>query len=347
MTTTDPDLQKRHQIQFTGESGEYFRIWIVNIALTLITLGIYSAWATVRNKRYFYANTHLDGENFDFHARPQAILFGRAIAVSILAIYGLVNYFWPLWTLLLIFIILLFVPVLVVRSRIFRMRNTSHRGIRFSFKKDYKEAFKAYYGGALFSVVTLGFGTASAVFWRTRMIVDNSGFGKSRFRLNTTSSGFYQIFWASLGLVILFVSPVFVINYTVNYEEMDLSQVRLLSNVISAITFAAYATVFVFSQVKHRNLIWNATTIEHTNLISSLSVRKMLWLYVSNIVAIIVSVGLLVPWAQIRLARYRASCTQVLQRDDWSTFIADKSTATSATGDEIGEAFDVGFDIGI
>ncbi len=345
--TTAPDLQKRHQIQFTGESGEYFRIWIVNMALTLVTLGVYSAWATVRNKRYFYANTHLDGENFDFHARPQAILIGRAIAVSILAIYGLVNYFWPLWTPLVILIVLLFVPVLVVRSRIFRMRNTSHRGMRFSFQKDYKESFKAYYGGALFSVVTLGFGTASAIFWRTRMVVDNSGFGKSQFKLNTTSSGFYHIFWASLGLAFLFLLALFAVGFAMGPEYLQPGATGFFANVISALTFAGYATIFVYSQVRHRNLIWNATTIEHTNLISTLSVRKMLWLYVSNIVAIIASVGLLVPWAQIRLARYRASCTQVLQRDDWSTFVADKSSATSATGDEIGEAFDVGFDIGI
>lgn len=35
---------------FTGSAGEYFRIWIVNIALSIVTLGIYSAWAKVRTK---------------------------------------------------------------------------------------------------------------------------------------------------------------------------------------------------------------------------------------------------------------------------------------------------------
>ncbi len=39
-------------VEFKGNGFEYFQIWIVNIVLTIVTLGIYSAWATVRNKRY-------------------------------------------------------------------------------------------------------------------------------------------------------------------------------------------------------------------------------------------------------------------------------------------------------
>ena len=33
---------------FTGDGKEYFRIWVVNLLLTLATFGIYSAWAKVR-----------------------------------------------------------------------------------------------------------------------------------------------------------------------------------------------------------------------------------------------------------------------------------------------------------
>lgn len=70
--------------KFTGSGGEYFKIWIVNIFLTIITLGIYSAWAKVRNKRYFYSNTQLDGSTFKYLANPLKILQGRIIAVVFL-----------------------------------------------------------------------------------------------------------------------------------------------------------------------------------------------------------------------------------------------------------------------
>ena len=72
--------------EFRGNGGEYFKIWIVNVLLTLITLGIYSAWATVRNNRYFYSNTFVDDVSFDYLAKPLQILKGRIIAVVLFAL---------------------------------------------------------------------------------------------------------------------------------------------------------------------------------------------------------------------------------------------------------------------
>ena len=68
---------------FGGTGSEYFRIWVVNILLTVLTLGIYSAWAKVRRMQYFYRNTRLAGAGFDYHAEPLAILKGRIIAAML------------------------------------------------------------------------------------------------------------------------------------------------------------------------------------------------------------------------------------------------------------------------
>src|SRR4051812_18779611 len=72
--------ESRYPVEFTASAGEYFRIWMVNLALTILTPGIYSAWAKVRKKRYFYGHTRIDGDNFDYRANPIAILKGRVIA---------------------------------------------------------------------------------------------------------------------------------------------------------------------------------------------------------------------------------------------------------------------------
>lgn len=44
---------RREAITFSATGSEYFRIWIVNLLLSIVTLGIYSAWAKVRRNRYF------------------------------------------------------------------------------------------------------------------------------------------------------------------------------------------------------------------------------------------------------------------------------------------------------
>src|SRR5438876_1041541 len=87
--------ERQVQPEFTGTAAEYFRIWIVNLFFTLATLGIYSAWAKVRKRRYFYGSTRLDGDSFDYFASPKAILNGRIIAVAIFAIYALAGELYP------------------------------------------------------------------------------------------------------------------------------------------------------------------------------------------------------------------------------------------------------------
>ena len=73
-TTHAPGNATRHPFAFTGSTKEYFKIWIVNALLTIVTLGIYSAWAKVRNKRYLYNNTWVNGASFEYHGKPTKIL---------------------------------------------------------------------------------------------------------------------------------------------------------------------------------------------------------------------------------------------------------------------------------
>ena len=56
-----PSVRAPEQLRFTGSGAEYFGIWIVNLLLTIITLGIYSAWAKVRRLQYFYRHTEVAG----------------------------------------------------------------------------------------------------------------------------------------------------------------------------------------------------------------------------------------------------------------------------------------------
>ncbi|MGH8223253.1 MAG: YjgN family protein [Woeseiaceae bacterium] len=337
---------------FTGQAGEYFRIWIVNMALTILTLGIYSAWATVRKRRYFYTHTSLAGGSFDFHADPKAILFGRVIAVALLALYLGSGYIHPFAPPLVVLLVLALVPWLVVRSRIFRLRNTSYRGIRFNFLPNYKEAFKAYYGGALLTVVTLGLGAATAVYWRNRFAVRNSAFGKTPFTFGGQHGEFVAIFWKSIGLIALVVFGWLTLSFVLpiigpsmpDGEEGGGSQILGFITVIPL--FLLYAAIGVYYQVCLQNHVWNTTGLGENSFQSILQVGDMIFIYLTNLLAIVGSVGMLTPWAQIRLARYRARHMYVQLSENWQEFLADTRPVGSALGDEIGEAFDVDVSLG-
>ena len=89
-------IPKSYPFFFSGSGGEYFRIWIVNLALTIITLGIYSAWAKVRTNRWFYGHTLLDNTPFSYLATPMQILKGRLIAAALLIAYTITSSVAPM-----------------------------------------------------------------------------------------------------------------------------------------------------------------------------------------------------------------------------------------------------------
>jgi uncharacterized membrane protein YjgN (DUF898 family) len=74
-------------LAFTGSGAEYFRLWITNLLLTVVTFGIYSAWAKVRRTQYFARNTQLAGASFDFRGNPWVMLRGRLLALVLLVGY--------------------------------------------------------------------------------------------------------------------------------------------------------------------------------------------------------------------------------------------------------------------
>ncbi len=82
-------------IEFGASGSEYFRIWIVNLLLTLVTVGLYYPWARVRKLRYFYGNTRVAGHAFDFHGNPWRMLRGYLLVGALLVLYSLAGRISP------------------------------------------------------------------------------------------------------------------------------------------------------------------------------------------------------------------------------------------------------------
>lgn len=123
----------RHQMHFRGTGGEYFAIWLVNILLTAITLGIYSAWATVRRRRYFYGNTELNGDRFDYHAQPMQILKGRLLVIGGVILFYVLLFINELLGLVAMLAFLAMIPWIIIRSWRYNAIMSSYRGVRFNY----------------------------------------------------------------------------------------------------------------------------------------------------------------------------------------------------------------------
>ena len=203
-----------YDFNFTGTGKEYFKIWIINIGLTVLTLGIYSAWATVRNRRYFYSNTILANDHFSYLATPLSILKGRIIAVSIFVIYSILISAYPVAGLIVLLLILIGMPYFVLKSMAFQRRNTAYSTIRFNFKSSMKESAKIVLLWPLLCYVTLGLAVPQ---YRVRIgefAVGNSSLGTTKMNFAASygdyapavfGSGFvlaigYAVLLSSIGL---------------------------------------------------------------------------------------------------------------------------------------------------
>jgi hypothetical protein len=143
-------------IRFTGSGSEYFRIWIVNLFLTVLTLGIYSAWAKVRRLKYFYGNTLVADSPLDYHGTPKAILQGRVVAFLLLTAWNAVERFGsPAMFFGMLAVALAVLPWLLVRSLRFQFANTSYRGVRFGFSGKLQDAYLVFLLWPLLSIPTL------------------------------------------------------------------------------------------------------------------------------------------------------------------------------------------------
>lgn len=365
---TEMSNAKTLPFEFTGKAGEFFGIWIVNILLTIVTLGFYTPWAKVRTRRYFYGNTILDNSAFDYTADPWAIFKGYLIALVFFILYSLSTQFFPLAVPLLVIVFLLALPWLVVRSMMFTAYNSVFRNLRFSFKKSYKEAFIIFLLLGILVPFTLGLIMPYIQYRQSKFFVENSGFGKSNFQFHADAGEFYVIFLKMIGLMVVPMAVVGILAAIAipayqGYMEQQAQMYQFIQGagpgdgiggeaaimamviVMYAVMILFYVAIYAYMQSRMSNLIWNNVEFVTNRFESKLRARDMAWIISSNILAIVVSFGLLIPWTKVRMAKYRASKMAMLAVTDLDGFIKYEQGQVSAVGDEVGEMFDI--DVGL
>ncbi len=371
--------------EFTGTAEEYFKIWIVNVGLTIATLGVYSAWAKVRRKRYLYGNTWLQGSSFEYLGDPIKILKGRLIVGGGLIVCFVAWYFLPdldyytmgfTWLLFL-----LILPWLVVMARTFTARNSSYCNIRFDFRTTWGEAYKIFCGLPALAVATVFLAVGVAVqtgqlwvliailvfplghpyfaFRRSEFIVNHTRYGTTPFtfsRLGKVGT-FYTIYiWAgvvtvllSVLLIIIFLMITFLVTglyeFLWSLEEQRAEfdpQLFVLKSLLNSLPILV---MYAYVKSEVTNFVWSNSKLGDRRFLSTLESFQMVWLYLSNAVAILLSLGLLIPWATIRTLRYRLDNLKLLPGGEAYQFVARQQDKISATGEKLSAFYDV--DVGL
>lgn len=166
-----------HRMRFTGSGGGYFRVWIVNVLLSVITLGLYTPWARRRTAQYFYSHTLVAGSPLEFTAQQQRMVVGFLVVALLTMAYHLAaNTGQDVAAGLFILAGAVLAPLIWGSAMRFRLANTRWRGLRLAFVANWREVYAASWPVFAIALIWLGI-----VWWQANLgpaAADEDGGGR-------------------------------------------------------------------------------------------------------------------------------------------------------------------------
>lgn len=286
------------QLGFQGNAGEYFGIWIGNILLTIITLGIYSAWAKVRTATYFANKTVISETPLAYHATGLQILKGRVIALFVISFIPLVSWLGDThlfdgFSIIVSIGVLAIIPFVINNSIKFNLRMTSYRNIRFNFSGRYWPTFFYVFLSPILIILSLGLAFPYITAKSHKYFVSNYKFGSKEFISLLSSTAYYK--------------PFFVISIKLLLIGIPLAFITVVADgwVVELVAFAILMYYYISYYAQTHNLLINSIQLDDVSEFkSAIEPWALFWLFLTNILAIVFSLGLAIPWATVRQKKF-------------------------------------------
>ncbi len=369
------DVSERHystalgssklRFEFTGTGAEYFKLWIVNLLLTLATLGLYYPWAKVRRLKYFFANTQLDGDPLEYDGAPSVIARGYALLLIMAGLSWVAGYYAKAAGAAAVLVVALACPALLHASLRYHLVHTTWRGLRFGFNGTRKEAYWATApligaGGMLLSLALLallpktmptwlGYGTAVLGIvclilapWRMWIYkqYEHKHFtlGTLKARFKATPQDFYRLFLQIylFAAILISIATSLALDWLDAVAPVTTSKTTLAHSAtttvlvyLTVVTLSAWLAIRPFATSRLQNLVWTQTGNSSLRCLSLLRYRALVWLGLKNSLLMVATLGLYWPFATVATTRLRMESVQIKTRVDPNVLV---STARPAAG---------------
>jgi len=303
------------KVLLVAEGDILFAIRVLNLLLSLLTLGTYSFWGKAKVRRYVCGQAEFEGDRFAFHGTGKELLLGWLRALPVLAFIFLFPVILPLWRFRYSAEIaqfsaaaafLLLWPVARVGAYRYRLNRLSWRGIRFSYRGSALRYLGASLVGWLLSVITLGLYVPALQVRLRRLLFSQTYFGDHVFEFSGRAKDLL-VAW-------LFALPLGLCSFGIGWAW--------------------------WSALQHR-YYWAHTTFAGARFRCTVTGRKLLWLWVGNFLIIVPTIGLGMSWAMLRTLRFWTQHIELAGEPEVSSIRQD-ARATSALGESFADF--LGFD---
>ncbi len=357
-----PDL-RRLPLRFNGTARDYFGVWIVNLILNILTVGIWSAWAKVRTLRWFYGHTTLNGHGFDYHATGGQIFKGRLIAFAVIAAMTVSAFLWPRSTLIWYLFLLIILPWAINAGLRFNAHMTSWSNVRFSFLSSYGQALIAFLLLPLVSLFTLGLLAPLVTRYQAKYMAGGYRYGTLQFsstpRLGALYAGLVHSMLIFIGACLVVVGIVY-LKGEVTGRHFSLTALLQVFGILhlpagqapdgdavasfemlKIIILGLYAALFLGGLYYHasaRKEIINHCVVKGGHRLQChLSPLRYNWLVASGLVVSLFTLALAYPWAHVRQYRYLMQSITLLAAPGLDHAMSQESSAPGAFGGEFSQ----------
>jgi uncharacterized membrane protein YjgN (DUF898 family) len=344
-------------VSFHASSADYAGLWLRNLILVLLTLGLYLPWARVNSQRFLFRHTLVAGHRLDYHATPRSLapryglclslLFGAAGAWAGSMVAGM----------LALSLTLAVWPLIVYMSLVHRMAHVSWAGRRLSFdgicRGVYQTLWAPLVSGAvlawsllgvlawqrpgawlawgIFAAAWLALMPSFTMVWLTyRQHQLRMGPLKMLWKANVRAMQALwgrTLVWAALaclfGLGIGAVGLAMVVWLKGRLTPLGLSMTA------AGCAVMALVAVWPYAQARMQNLVWSKTGSRYVRFRSRLSVSAYVFLQLRHLILLLLTCGLYWPWAVVASRRMRTEALVVWTRVDTDVLKANWPTHTS------------------
>lgn len=376
-SASGPAPSSGRRLAFHGDGFTLFGLYVVNLLLTLITLGVYFSWARTRIRSYLLSQTEFDADRFAWHGTGKELFIGflkvAALFLILYAVAAAVRFGWhhPAAEVVLrlggYIVGLILVPVAIVGARRYRMSRVSWRGIRFSFRGRAREFVRIFIAGTLLSIVTLGLYYPVFLNNMRLYLVNRTFFGATPFQYDGRGRDLFWRFllalvltiaaFGGLGALLIFalkrargalLAPAAIARAPVALPPVPTPVLGIIAGAV-ILSLVILITVWFWYAAYRNRYYWGHTSFAGARFRSTVTAPRLMGLTFINLLLTGVTVGLALPWVLIRILRFIFANVSLEGPVDLAAIQQD-AQAASAAGGALGDAMDIGFfdvDLGI
>ncbi len=304
------------------------RLSAVNFVLRILTLGFYNFWGKTEVRKRIWSAVRIDGEPLHYSGTGKELFLGFLIvfflivlpilllSVTVAVAFSPESGVFDAYQVALYAVVFFLTGFAIYRAQRYRLSRTTWRAIRASLAGTASNYARLYFLTGLLVPLTLGW----IIPWRSTrlqaLMVGDMRFGDRPFRFTARSGPLYASFaflWFGTTVVVILAALAIhgvMLEEMANVETWAGGEFRPSAAglgkmiAVAALAYILYAIVSAWYRARQINHFAAHTHFDAATFASSVTGGGLMWIAVSNILIVILSLGLLGPIAQARSTRY-------------------------------------------